>query len=304
MERASAVTGLKVADVNVSIHCMDRVPLLESDPIYTSFFSMDIGSCPDIDIDVSIELDRMPETKRLAKIFDSGQSWSMFHHGDEYVAALSPPAFHARPVWVAQFKREVSKVRVHCGDVLIHEGVDGPALLNPVRYPLDQILLMYFLAGRKGALIHAAAANINGRGYVFLGRSGAGKSTLLRQFFNRDDVRFLSDDRIVIRRTAGTYRAFGTPWPGEAGIAQNESFPLSCLFFLSRGCENELREIGRKEALERLLPVTSIPWYDREIVGDILIFCEDLISLVPTYELRFKPEVEVAHFLANFAQKS
>ena len=288
---------MKVADVSVSVRCRQSLSLQELDPAYQSFLFAKRNSPHSADIDVILELKGMPETKGLTKIFDSGQSWSMLRRGSEYFAVLSPADLHKQPVWIARFNRDISKVTVYCSDVLIHEGADGSILSNPVRYPLDQILLMYFLAGKKGALIHAAAAKINGRGYAFLGRSGAGKSTLSRQFSDRKNVQFLSDDRIVIRKTDHAYKVFGTPWPGEADIAENKNSPLACLFFLSHGSENRLRGLSRKEAFERLLPVTSIPWYDRKIVDSLLIFCEDLISLVPAYELSFKPSAEVADFL-------
>jgi hypothetical protein len=53
--------------------------------------------------------------------------------------------------------------------------------------------------------------------------------------------------------------------------------------------------------LEQLLPVTSIPWYDREVLPDVLDFCGDLVSSVPAYELYFRPDPGVVDFLESFA---
>ena len=110
----------------------------------------------------------------------------------------------------------------------------------------------------------------------------------------------LSDDRIVAREIDGDFQAYGTPWPGEAGIALNECVPLSSIFFINHGPANRIKEISPQEALARLLPVTSIPWYDREVMEEILTFCEDLISSVPVYELDFKPSIEVVDVFEQF----
>ena len=53
-------------------------------------------------------------------------------------------------------------------------------------------------------------------------------------------------------------------------------------------------------ALEKLLPVTSLPWFDRKVVPQILSFCDDLITSVPIYELHFKPDAGVANLLEEF----
>jgi hypothetical protein len=159
---------------------------------------------------------------------------------------------------------------------------------------------MYILARRQGALLHASGLYINGRGYIFPGKSGAGKSTITRQFAVRGDTGLLSDDRIVVRKIDGAFKAYGTPWPGEARIAFNKSVPLAGIFFINHGSANQIKEISPQKALARLLPVTSIPWYDREVMDKILTFCEDLISSVPIYELDFKPSVEVVDVLEQF----
>jgi hypothetical protein len=149
-------------------------------------------------------------------------------------------------------------------------------------------------------LVHAAGININGRCCVFPGRSGAGKSTLSRQFLNGTGAELLSDDRIILRKIDDIFKAFGTPWPGDAGIAENKNFPLYGIFFIHHAGENMIREIKPREAIERLMPVTSIPWYDEKTMSDILSICEDLVFNVPAYDLHFKPDKEVVDYLEKF----
>jgi hypothetical protein len=163
---------------------------------------------------------------------------------------------------------------------------------------------MHILAQRGGMLVHAAGIDFNGKGYIFPGQSGAGKSTLTQQFVGKEGMDLLTDDRMVIRKLDGSFQAFGTPWPGEAGIALNKKVPLSGIFFIHHGKTNRIEGIVPQKALERLLPVTSVPWYDEEVIPKMLSLCEDLVSHVPTYELCFKPGIEVVEFFQEFVSKS
>jgi hypothetical protein len=292
---------MEIAGVNFSIRRDNLNVLQNPEPAYRSFSGKvdnHTGFRPP-DIQVRLQLGDLPDTENLQKIFDSGQSWSMFRDGDGYCLTLNPPAFK-QPFWLARISRDFTEVTVYCSEKLVSRRNGRTVLSNPVCYPLDQILLMYILARRQGSLLHAAGIDINGKGYIFPGKSGAGKSTITRQFTALGDTGLLSDDRIVVRKIDGGFKAFGTPWPGEAGIALNKSVPLSSIFFINHGSTNRIKEITPQEALARLLPVTSIPWYDREVMDKILTFCEDLISSVPIYELDIKPSVEVADVFERF----
>lgn len=273
----------------------------KDEPAYEPFLVRESIETPSISIRVCLaSKDHLNmNTERHKKIFDSEQSWTISRDRDEYFMTLHPPILE-RPLWVARIESGFTKVTVYCSEELLGRTNGKGTASNPVRYPLDQILLMYYLAERQGALFHAAGMSIDGKGYIFPGKSGAGKSTITRQFAGRKNVGLLSDDRVVVRRIERAFQAFGTPWPGEEGIAKNTSVPLSGIFFIAHASDNEIREISRQEALEKLLPVASIPWYDREVMPDVLQFCERLISQVPTYELHFRPDVEVVDVLKEF----
>jgi hypothetical protein len=292
---------MEISGVEFVISSSILTILQELEPAYRPFLNKgnDYPGLKLADIEIHIRLGEIPSTENLEKIFSSNQLWSMFKDDDNYCLTLNPPAFKV-PFWLARINCDLSEITVFLNEKLVSQRNDWMVLSNPVSYPLDQILLMYILAQRNGALIHAAGIDVNGKGYVFPGRSGAGKSTLTQQFFDVADIGFLSDDRIVARKIDGGFKAYGTPWPGEAGIAENKSVPLSCIFFINHGSSNRIKEITPSEAIKRLLPVTSIPWYDREVMPKVLTFCEDLILNVPTYELSFKPTVEVVDLFKKF----
>jgi len=294
--------NLCIADICLAVSCQDAV-LQDLDSSYRSFYGNAREGRQRIDIRIYPELPNLFDIEKLEKIFDTEQSWSMFRKGADCFIAINPQGFKTNPICVARFDSSLKEVQIYCNNA--GTGIDGKkSIINPFCYPLDRLLMMYILAKKEGAMLHAAGVIINGKGYIFPGSSGAGKSTLSRQFSSDKDSAVLTDERVIVRKFNGKIKVFGTPWPGEAGIAVNRSAPLSDIFFIHHGTENKIKEIKPGEALQRLLPVTSIPWYDPEIMTKILHFCEDLISRVSTYELYFTPDDRVIDFLEEFTNNT
>jgi hypothetical protein len=296
----SARASLQIGGIRFAIQCPESGIIYENDPAYRSFLYPDCTlKVPDIE--VTVITSPLPDTSGMRQIFESGQSWSMFRKGGAYFLALNPPALGADAIWIAKFGDNPTAVTIYCSEAMISATGLEKAVVNPLKYPLDQLLLMYALAEREGALIHAAGVNIHGKGYVFPGRSGAGKSTLVKQCDGLPGIEVLSDDRIVVRKTGEGFKMYGTPWPGEAGAAINKDIPLKALFFLSQSDDNCIKPLQAAEAVSKLLPVLSVPWYDGDTTAKILEFCDRLVSGIPAYELKFRPGKEVAELLSGFS---
>jgi hypothetical protein len=292
--------NIVIANINFIIYCNDMPLLIEPQPAsYEPFFiekTLPITGSPTIDI--LLETNNFPSTEELTEIFEDCGSWSMFKKGNEYSLVLNP-SLAGGPECIARFNPCFEKVTVYCGDMDIVEVAGKKFIRNPFTYPLDQLLLMHVLAERGGALIHASGVDFYGRGFILSGRSGAGKSTLSRKFaLEGNDV--LSDDRVVVRKIGNEFRMFGTPWSGEAGIAKNKDLLLHGIFFIHHGGNNFIRKISPAEAVERLMPVTSIPWYDETMMAKILTFCEELVSLCPAYDLFFRPDIDLRNTFKEF----
>jgi hypothetical protein len=263
---------------------------------YAGFREPAVPDLPCLDIPVRIgtrEPVSIPGPGPAGVIWNQG-GWGLAVTGDGF--HLWGPAGSV-PLWEADLNPSFDRVelalsaRYRCG------GRGRPAFRNPLRYPLDQVLLLYALARREGCIVHAAGVVWDGRAFVFPGRSGAGKSTLARQFLARGRADLLSDDRVVLRRLDGRLWAFGTPWPGEAGIARNAGAPLGGIAFLRHAPEHRLAPVVRAEALARLLPATSIPWFHAQVLPHLLDFTGSVVSDVPSWELSFRPEAAVVEFL-------
>jgi hypothetical protein len=227
------------------------------------------------------------------EIFDTGETWKLFRLGETLWYRNCPEAQGTTPFWVLEADNGFRELTVHCGEHLIEGPEDRPVVRHVAHYPLDQILTVNGLVRSQGLLLHAAGARIDNRGILFVGRSGAGKTTVTMLLENIEQAfEFMSDDRIALHTNDGRILAFGTPWPGDARIAVNISAPASALCFLTQAPRTALHELTTADAIKRLLPAASVPWYDRELVEAALDFCETLFAQVPAYELAFRGDGE------------
>jgi serine kinase of HPr protein (carbohydrate metabolism regulator) len=137
-------------------------------------------------------------------------------------------------------------------------------------------------------------------GWMFAGKSGAGKSTIAQIFHQKKNGLILSDDRVVVRQIGNDFVMHGSPWPGDAGFAENRSAFINGIVFLRKGSKNQIVEISSTDALSRLMPVISIPWYDKEKVEKMMAFCEIFIKKIPMYELTFRADDSVADYMEMF----
>ncbi len=267
------------------------IVLAQADPAYQHFADTGTHVGEKLQIQVELELDAMPDLGDAVRLFENEEGRSVFAlAGDRWF--LQTPVGSSNPVWCAHSQRESMCVTIYCGRQLRANQDGTEILVNPVTYPLDLILTMQLLSGREGIVVHAAGVEIEGKAVVFVGKSGAGKSTLARLFAEQGLV-VLSDDRVVVRKSAGEWHAYGTPWLGEAGLARDKRCSVGSVVLLRQGEEDCLRRLDASEVMRGLLPAASIPWYDRDVVAGMLQTCEVLLREVPGYELTFRPTSRV-----------
>ena len=232
--------------------------------------------------------DRHPADVRFQSTYAAG-SWSLgtvdgrtvyrFHagHNRPYLWAEPDDAFRVVEVWPEP---------------------DGRRQMPPLLHPVDRVLFMGVLAHRNAFIVHSCGWSCNGKSVLFPGVSGAGKTTLCRQLMAAGQGRILSDDRVVLREGPDGFRACGTPWPGDAKQARNESVPLAALGFIEQAPEHRLTPIPPAEALRRLMEAASIPWYSSALRDLVLPLVERLVSTVPAYRVGFRPDPGVFDVLA------
>jgi hypothetical protein len=272
-----------------------------TDPLYRQFQGRFAGAPPVQRISVRLICDAWPPARDVEKVFDTRDSWSLCRDGRDYWLSLAPPR-RQTPLWVARFDRGVKRVDLYC-QAGPAEGRGTREVLLPLVYPLDQLLLMYFFARRKGILAHAAGIVRGGRAFIFAGASGAGKSTFSELLVKAGIGKMLSDERMIVRETGGEMTAFGTPWAGTAGIARSGSAPLAGIFFLRHGRSNDIASLDPVPAADRMLPMITVPWYDPDTAAPIIAFARRLFARVPAYEFRFAPDRPAADCFWEFVKK-
>lgn len=109
----------------------------------------------------------------------------------------------------------------------------------------------------EGMMLHSSAVVVNGYAYLFSGPCGIGKSTHANMYTKRfSEAVIINDDKPALRREAGKWMVYGTPWCGKNGINSNASAPLAGTCFLHRG-DTRLCRTNSVEAFSRILQQTN-----------------------------------------------
>lgn len=270
----------------------EDVPFPEGPTAYTDFPWEERTPRPG-----GIEIDLVEGDAELPKgrpSFDSGSPWRYDARPDGYSFSFEaglPP----EPFLTVTADARTDRVTVRSPR-------PSPALLG---YPLDQLLLMNHLALRSGAIVHGAGLELGGAGLVFAGVSKAGKSTLTELFrAGAPDAVLLSDDRMVVRRTARDWDAWGTPWPGTSGVAANRRTTLRAVLLLEKASRHEVVPLAPAAAARRLLPALMCPWYEGTLATAVLETLDALVSSVPFFELRFARDAGVVDVVRELVASS
>jgi|WetSurMetagenome_2_1015567.scaffolds.fasta_scaffold00663_12 hypothetical protein len=286
--------GLVIGGVDIALYSALPINIGASGSAYGAFLQKGINAA-DVDVELEISFDGMPETDAMDLVIDNGESWQIYRDGADYLFSHKSPE-HDKAFQMVRLGSDLKTGVIYCGSLQAEAIRAGRALNTPLLYPLDQLIMIYILARKNGAVVHAAGMEIGGKVYIFPGKSGAGKSTMSRQFRGRKDVVALNDDRMVLRRINNGYMAYGTPWPGEEDIALNRGAPPAGIVFIAHAEENRIERIAPVRAAEKLMSVVSIPWHDREIADLLLSFCDGLVSEIDAYEFHCRPGPELADY--------
>lgn len=291
--RLPGTTSLCVSVAGVCLHFRgaERVRLSLPEDSYTTFLRASPADGPCIDtVEMEVIEGEVPRPDLLEPVFDTGGSWELWADDRRCVFQTRAREDGGQPLWSMTVDRGFNHGRIYCSkDVFVASGKSVLAK-SIIQYPLDQLLMIHVAAARSAAvMLHAAGGTIDGGGVLFAGPSGSGKSTVSRLLGDGGGARFLSDDRIMLRRFGSRLSMYGTPWPGNAGIALNESAPLKAICFLRQAESTALRRLNPEEILERVLQVASIPWYESALTDKALKLCEFLIERYPAYELALSP---------------
>lgn len=232
-------------------------------------------------------------------LFDSNGSWRLFEDGGVFVYRFHDSRLGAQPYKEARLGPSMDR-----GTILLDpRHLPAGEALDPLEFPLDELLFQRLLARHGGIELHAAGIVAPaGEGYLFAGQSGDGKTTTARLWQQLDGCRVLSDDRIIVRRGAGgAWRLHGTPWHGEAELAENAGAALQAVFVLARGSETRSEPLGRAQATALLYARGFPPAHDAAATERLVAEIESLVHDVPCRRLPFVPGSELVSFVLREA---
>ena len=141
-------------------------------------------------------------------------------------------------------------------------------------------------------LMHGSTVAVDGQAYLFTAPCGTGKSThtrLWREVFG-DRAVMVNDDKPFLRFSDGKVLAYGSPWSGKHGLANNVCFPLKGICVLRRGAENVIRPAAGEAVSGFLLNQIFRPEGDVRVPG----LLEKLMERVAVWEMACNRDAEAA----------
>ena len=145
-----------------------------------------------------------------------------------------------------------------------------------------------------GVMIHSSCIAYKNQAILFSADSGTGKSThtgLWKELY-QDDVRFINDDKPILRIINDTVYAFGTPWSGKTDLNSNLSLPLKGIVILERGTNNEIKKVSLNEVIKTVFANIIVPNENQEIASKALDIYSDILNRVPLYNLKCNISLE------------
>ena len=239
-------------------------------------------------VDISLRVHQGSPTVKGKKAFACPPIWTLYRqNGTSTIQILEGlPGFESTLVLPSALEK---------ADLYFPETLDH--CCDPFYGSTLELLMLNYLAKRRGAIIHSCGIERNGCGMLFVGESGAGKSTIARMWDNENGIHVLSDDRTIVRKKKDEFWIYGTPWHGEAKFGSPRSARLKNIFFLSHGEKNWIKEMRGADPVLRFLTASFPPYWDADGMAFSLELFSDLAHCVPCHELSFRPEKSAIDFV-------
>lgn len=287
LPRMSTLVNIKISDILISIHG----DLSRSGRNIPSAYQPFICLGPP---DISLRLLRGTiNFGSMRKVFDSSPIWSLYRADDLSIFVI----YEEMP---DQTMILVYPSSLKTADLYFP---DAPGrLYYPLLGPAMELLMINYLVGQTGVVIHGCGIVKNNSGLLFVGESGAGKSTLANLWSRGKGVDVLSDDRTIVRCIDGEFRMYGTPWHGEAKFGSPRGVKLEKMYFLRHSQKNVTQPLTRTQAVLKMLQCSFPPYWDAAEMQITMELFERLATRISCCELAFRPDESAIQFVASFAQ--
>jgi len=291
--RASAASvrlAARIGGISLAATSVANGPILLADEQLSDFLVTD-SKC---DLEFEVRFSERLNTSPGELVFESRGLWKLFRNQEGYCFRMTSKFIGDLPYKQAIVAPDFKSGRIEISREYFAEN----EALNPLEYPLDELLWIHRLSMGEGVEVHGCGVIApDGRGLLLTGHSGAGKSTSSRLWQKKIGARVLSDDRIILRREKGRIWMYGTPWHGDAGIAEADRWPLDGIFVLEHGLNNLLRPLSRSTATAELFARSFVPHHSPDAVQFVLEFFGKVTACVPCFEFSFVPDFTAVEVL-------
>lgn len=276
--------------------CVDDAQLTSAaDPVLQPF-TVAAGPAATADIEISAGWTTTPLRVCGTQRFAGGNAWLLHEDGDGYVITCCTE--DGRPYKQAHFTRDFSRGTIAVAREPFAERLAAGGTIDPLEYPLDEVLMIHALANGRGLAVHACGVlDGRGRAFVFAGQSGAGKSTMARLLAGTPGLTLLSDERLVIRTDGPVPMVYGTPWHGDALFVSPACGPLAGCYLLRQAPAHAVVPLAAPVAAARLLSCAFLAFHDRVAVSQAVTMADLIVSRAPAGELRFARDAAVRDVL-------
>jgi hypothetical protein len=152
--------------------------------------------------------------------------------------------------------------------------------LQWMMYPFEGRLLY-----KGGIVLHGAAVEYNGKGFIFTGISGAGKTTQAHLWQKYRNALIINGDSPSIRMKDGIPYLYGTPWCGTSGESINRKAHLSAVIMVKKGDTNSIRELKGTSAFLAILANVHHSCFDKTSYDLSISNVEYMIKQIQVFEL-------------------
>ncbi len=281
------LTRLTIAGVGIQVSCEEKLlqKLIASEKKTGHYFTPDHSLQQN---QITIHISSIPEPPAAGdKIIQSEDSlWKMQVLGNGYLDCRYYEENPDEPSWWSSIDSHFQNINIGLNFQVLRPASSDHSLPGGLDdFATDRKLMIPALLQHGVLLVHGAGGVVQDRGLIIAGPSGSGKSTMATLFTQAGHRMFCDECMAVRKHDNSSWLAYGTPWNSSAGIARDESTPLSAILFLQQEKETAVRRLTRKESLKRILQFSPIPWYLPAFGEKALSLGEQLINEIPMFEL-------------------
>lgn len=189
-------------------------------------------------------------------------------------------------------------IKICCTDNDIHGNAElfpQGASVSYMEYLCIMDKIASMLPSQGMILMHGAAIEYEGKGYIFTAPSGTGKSThisLWKKYLG-DKVIVINGDKPELTFDDCKVYIHGAPWCGKEGWQTNKSTTLAGICLLRRGEQNKINKINPGQYIEFFIEQFYFGKGDNVILNVIDIF-HKIAKRVPFYLLECNISEEAA----------